>query len=153
MEMGPSGTFVCRQIERYRHGDQTLLMDGENNQRFIVNVIVIVKVVGKKMEKVEKVEKVEKYQDLSQELAKPWIIKLTVVPVVIGALGIVSGKLARHLKMTGVTIKIELLQKAVLLGTARFLIKVLMPEATGHRLPISCVRKCITPHRIKISLT
>ena len=52
---------------------------------------------------------VEKYQDLSQELAKPWIIKLTVVPVVIGALGIVSGKLARHLKMTGVTIKIELL--------------------------------------------
>lgn len=39
--------------------------------------------------------------------------------MVIGALGIVSGKLARHLKMIGVTTKIELLQKAVPLGTAK----------------------------------
>lgn len=40
-----------------------------------------------------------------------WNIKVGDVPVVIGILGIVSGNLANHLKMVGVTTKIELLQK------------------------------------------
>ena len=74
---------------------------------------------------VKEMKKVEKYQDLRWELTRLWNIKVSVVPVVIGALGIVSGKLASHLKMIEVTTKIELLQKAALLGTARLLRKVL----------------------------
>ena len=98
-----------------------VLMDGENNQCFIIDVAIPedARVTEKEM------EKVEKYQDLRREVARLLNIKVTVVPVVIGALGIVSGKLASHLKTVGVTTKIELLQKAALLGKERLLKKVL----------------------------
>ena len=75
-------------------------------------------------------EKIEKYQDLRREVAKLWNIKTTVLPIVVGALGVVTKNLTRRLKTIGVTTKIELLQKAALLGTARLLRKVL--EAGGQ---------------------
>ena len=51
---------------------------------------------------------------------------MIVVPVVIYTLGIVSGNQASHLKTVKVTTKIELPQKAALLGTARLLRKVIV---------------------------
>lgn len=47
---------------------------------------------------------------MRQKLARLSDIKVTVVPVVIRTLGIVSGKLASHPRMIGVKSKIELLQ-------------------------------------------
>ena len=52
-------------------------------------------------------EKIEKYLD--------------VVPVVVGALGVVSNRLDAWLEKLGVTIRMGLLQKTALLGTARIL--------------------------------
>ena len=43
----------------------------------------------------------------------------------VGALGAVTPNLSKHLDAIGVTTRIELLQKAALLGTARLLRRVL----------------------------
>ena len=72
-----------------------------------------------------KKEKVEKYQDLRREVARLWNVKAKVVPIVVGALGAVTPNLSKHLDAIGVTTRIELLQKAALLGTARLLRRVL----------------------------
>ena len=69
--------------------------------------------------------KIEKYQDLKREIGRLWGIRhLEVVPVVVGALGVVSNRLDAWLeKLVGVTIRMGLLQKTALLGTARILRK------------------------------
>ena len=52
---------------------------------------------------------------------------MSVVPIVVSALGTVTNNLGKHLKTVGVTatVLVELLQKAALFGTARVLRKVL----------------------------
>ena len=70
-------------------------------------------------------EKVQKYQDLARELPKLWQVKVKVVPVVVGALGTILKALEKHLKEIGTSVRVELLQKAALLGTARILRKTL----------------------------
>jgi len=44
--------------------------------------------------------------------------KVTVVPVVIGALGAVSGNFKEYMKRIGVNVRLEVSQKTALLGTA-----------------------------------
>ena len=51
--------------------------------------------------------------------------KVKVVPVVVGALGTIPKALEKHLKEIGTSVRVELLQKAALLGTARILRKTL----------------------------
>ena len=63
-------------------------------------------------------EKVQKYQDLARELRK---VKVKVVPVVVGALGTIPKALEKHIKEIGTSVRVELRQKAALLGTARIL--------------------------------
>ena len=71
-------------------------------------------------------EKIEKYQDLKREIKRLWVIRhLEVVPVVVGALGVVSSRLDAWLEKLGVTIRTGLLQKTALLGTSRILRKLL----------------------------
>ena len=50
---------------------------------------------------------------------------LTVIPVVVGALGVISDKFERYIKKLDVKIAIEVIQKTALLGTAMLLRKVL----------------------------
>ena len=55
-----------------------------------------------------------------------WKIKsVTVLPVVIGALGAVSQRFAGYVNRVGAKIKPEIIEKTALLGTARLLRKVL----------------------------
>ena len=68
---------------------------------------------------------VEKYQDLRREVARLWNVKAKVIPIVVGALDAVTPNLSKHLEAIGVITRIELLQKAALLGTARLLRRVL----------------------------
>ena len=71
-------------------------------------------------------EKIQKYQDLRREIGRLWGIRhLEVVPVVVGALKVVSNRLDARLEKPGVTIRTGLLQETVLLGTARILRKLL----------------------------
>ena len=66
-------------------------------------------------------EKVKKYQGLHREVARLWNVKAKVVPIVVGALGAVTPNLSKHLDAIGVTTRIELLQKAALLGREHLL--------------------------------
>ena len=71
-------------------------------------------------------EKMEKYQLLKDELVRLWDLKkVNVIPVVIGALGLVSSKCKRHLEKLEKNIEMNIIQKTALLGTARILRKVL----------------------------
>ena len=69
----------------------------------------------------KELEKLEKYQ-----LLKAWRMrKVIVVPVVIGALGAVSVNFKEYMKRIGVNVRLEVIQKTALLGTAKILRKVL----------------------------
>ena len=73
----------------------------------------------------KEVEKIEKYLDLTRELKKVWNIKVTVVPLVVGALGTPAKALEKRLKTIGIETKITELQKTVFIHSSRILRKVL----------------------------
>ena len=69
--------------------------------------------------------KVDKFQDLKREIAKLWNVRPVVIPVVVGALGMVTNRLEGFIRKIGVDVFVGLLQNACLLGTARILKRVL----------------------------
>ena len=70
-------------------------------------------------------EKKDKYLDLVRELKKLWNIKVTIVPIVIGALGTVTKGLLKGLEDLEVGGRVETIQTRALLKTARILRRVL----------------------------
>ena len=59
---------------------------------------------------------------LKDEIAKVWRLrKVVVVPLVIGALGAVSVNFKEYMKRIGVKVRLEVIQKIALLGTAKIL--------------------------------
>ena len=62
--------------------------------------------------------------ELKREIRKLWTMKkVEVIPMVVGAIGAVTKKLDKWIEKLGIHIRIELLQKTALLGTARTLRK------------------------------
>ena len=60
----------------------------------------------------KELEKLERYRLLKDEIAKVWRMrKVIVVPVVIGALGVVSVSFKEHMKRIGVNVRLEVIQK------------------------------------------
>ena len=70
-------------------------------------------------------EKIEKYDELKREVERLWKVKAKVIPIVLGTLGTVTRSLSNYIKEIGLKTQIKLIQKSVLLGTARVLRKVL----------------------------
>ena len=71
-------------------------------------------------------EKIEKYSLLKEEIARLWQMKkVVVIPNVIGVLGIITTKFEKYIESLGIEIRIEHVQKSVLLETARIIRKVL----------------------------
>ena len=77
----------------------------------------------------KEMEEIQKYQDLARELCKIWQVK-----VVVGALGIIPKGFQSIWEKSrwGTTVRVDLLQKAILLGTPRILSKTL--EIEGYRM-------------------
>ena len=68
----------------------------------------------------------EKFQDLKREIGRLWKLKMVeVVHVDIGALGSVTKEFNGWIEKLGITSKFGVMEKTVLLGTARILRKVL----------------------------
>jgi hypothetical protein len=70
-------------------------------------------------------EKLSKYKDLEIEICRMWGMKTCVIPVIIGALGLVKKGLENYTNKIPGNIQLEELQKIALLGTAHILRRVL----------------------------
>ena len=66
-------------------------------------------------------EKKDKYLDLARELKKLWNMKVTIVPIVIGALGTITKGLLKGLEDLEVGGRVETIQTTALLKMARIL--------------------------------
>ena len=81
-------------------------------------------------------EKKDKYLDLARELKKLWNMKVTIVPIVIGALGKITKGLLKDLEDLEVGGRVETFQTTALLRTARILRRVLETwgDLLSHKL-------------------
>ena len=76
----------------------------------------------------KEVEKKLKYKSLGIEIERMWNLKCTIVPVIIGATGIVTRSLKKNLQAIPGTHSIDSLQKTAILGISHILRKVLQCE-------------------------
>ena len=114
-------TIQCDRRVEARRPD---IVFDDKKQREVV--IIDVAIPGDDRVKDKELEKVEKYQLLKDEIAKVWQMrKVIVVPVVIGALGAVSVNFKEYMRRIGVKVRLAVIQKTALLGTAKILRKVL----------------------------
>jgi hypothetical protein len=75
------------------------------------------------------VQKKLKYKSLCIEIQQMWNLKCTVIPIVIGATGIVTRSLKKNLEAVPGKYLIDSLQKTAILGTSHIIRKVLQCEA------------------------
>ena len=114
-------TVLCDGKIEARRRD-IVVTDKKEREVFIIDVAI----PGDDRVKDKELERLEKYQLLKDEIAKVWRMrKVIVVPVVIGALGAVSVNFKEYMKRIGVNVRLEVIQKTALLGTAKVLRKVL----------------------------
>jgi hypothetical protein len=69
-----------------------------------------------------------KYTNLSIEIQRMWNMKCFVIPVIIGATGIISKSLQKYLETIPGQHSIDSLQKTAILGTSHIIRKVLQAE-------------------------
>ena len=74
-------------------------------------------------------EKKLKYKSLCIEIQRMWNLKCTIIPVIIGATGIVTRNLRKNLEAVPEKHSIDSLQKTAILGTSHIIWKVLQCEA------------------------
>ena len=86
-------------------------------------------------------EKKDKYLDLARELKKLCNMKVTIVPIVIGALGTITKGLLKGLEDLEVGGRVETIQTTALIRTARILRRVL--ETWGDLLSLKLQLKTI----------
>ena len=77
----------------------------------------------------KEVEKMLKCKSLCIEIQRMWNLKCTIVPVIIGATGIVTRSLKKNLETVPGKHSIDSLQKTAILGTSHIIRKVLQSEA------------------------
>ena len=71
-------------------------------------------------------EKLSNYDELKYEFAQIWNMKkVTIEPIVIGALGTVTERIDSCIEQIGMDCPLALLQKGCLLGSARIIRKVM----------------------------
>ena len=70
-----------------------------------------------------------KYNSLCIQMQRMWNLKCTIVPVIIGATGIVTKSLQKNLETISGKHSIDSLQKTATLGTSHIIRKVLQCEA------------------------
>ena len=75
--------------------------------------------------KLKESEKKVMYLNLARELKKLWNLKVTIIPIGIGALSTVTEELVKGLKELEITGRVETIQTTALLRSARILRRVL----------------------------
>ena len=75
--------------------------------------------------KLKEGKKGDKYLDLARELKKLWNMMVTVIPIVVGALGTIPRGLVKGLEDLEIGGQVEIIQNTALIRTARILRRVL----------------------------
>ena len=119
------GDFSIQTEAKINHNKlDILLVDKKKKTCFIIDVACPFDTrIGKKER-----EKVEYYTDLKYEILKCWkgeVKKVLIIPIIIGALGLMTKNVKSNLEIINFKNGIEPLQKACMFGTARILRKVL----------------------------
>lgn len=113
---------VCTPTKFEANRPDMMVIDRESKRWFMVDFSVPCDANVAKKEK----EKISKYKDLATEVGRMNTVKVEVVPIVVGALGVVTKDLVRWLKRLGVDESVVgELQTAAVIGTAAILKKVL----------------------------
>ena len=99
--------------------------DNNQQQRKKICKIVDFAVPADHRIKLKECEKRDKYFDLARELKRLWNMKVTIIPIVIGAFGTVTEGLLKDLEDLEVGDRVENIQTTALLKTARILRRVL----------------------------
>ena len=105
-----------------------------NQQKKRTCKIVDVAVPADHRIKLKESEKKDKYLDLAREFKKLWNMKVTIIPIVIGAFGTVTKVLLKRLEDLKVGERVEIIQTTALLRTAWILRRVL--ETWGDLLSL-----------------
>ena len=87
-------------------------------------------------------EKKDKYPDLARELKNLWNMKVTILPIVIGAFGSVTKGLLKGLEDLKVGGRVETIQTTALMKTASILRRVL--ETWGNLLSLNLQWKSVS---------
>ena len=106
----------------------------------IIIIIIIIIIDHRNWKNVKK--KKDKYLDLARELKKLWNMKVTIVPIVIGAFGTITKGLLKALEDLEVVGRVETIQTTALLRTARIPRRVL--ETWGDLLSLKLQWKTIS---------
>jgi fructose-1,6-bisphosphatase/sedoheptulose 1,7-bisphosphatase-like protein len=78
-------------------------------------------------------EKMLKYKNLGIEIQRMWNLKCTIIPLIIGATGIVTKSLRKNLEAIPGKLSIHSLQKTAVTGTSHMIRKVLQCGTAGSR--------------------
>ena len=113
-----------------------------NQQKKSICKIVNFAVLADHRKKLKECEKKDKYLDLARELKKLWNMKVTIVPIVIGAFGTITRGLLKGLEDLEIGGQVETIQMTALLRTARILWRVL--ETWGDLLSLKLQWKTIS---------
>ena len=113
-----------------------------NNNKKRVCKIVDFAVLAHHRTKLKESEKKDKYLDLARELKKLWNMKVTIVPIVIGAFGTITKGLLKGLEDLEVGGRVETIQTTALLRRAKILRRVL--EIWGDLLSLRLQWKTIS---------
>ena len=92
--------------------------------------------------KLKEYEKKDKYLDLARELKKLWNMKVTIIPIVIGAFGTVTKGLLKELEDLKAGRRVEITQTIALFRMARILRRIL--ETWGDLLSLKLPWKTIS---------
>ena len=92
--------------------------------------------------KLKACKKRDKYLNLARELKNLWHMKVTIIPIVIGAFGTVTRGFLKGLEDLEVSGRVETIQTTALLKTARILRKV--QETWGDLLSLNLMWKTIS---------
>ena len=102
----PSGVLRYKRMTKSRSDDQTLLysIKKENLSNYPVGAQSKIKISEKK----------GKYLDLTREMKKLWNMNVTIIPIVIGALGTVTKGLVQGLEDLEIRERVEKIQTTTL---------------------------------------
>ena len=113
-----------------------------NQQKQKISKIVDFAVPADHIINLKESEKKDKYLDLARKLKKVWNMKVTIVSIVIGALGTIIKGLLKGLEDLEIGGRVETIQTTVLLRTVRILRRVL--ETWGHLMSLKLQWKTIS---------